>query len=168
MENKMEENYQKEYRTGCRYLLRVIIAIVIMAVVSVTILMCGCSPKVIERTVVSHDTTYIDKLRRDSIYVKDSIFLHMWHEGDTVYVERDRWHTQWRDRLIKDTAYVSRTDTLTVTREKEVKKPLSGWHWFQIWTGRLVLIALAVLVIVAMLRRYRILHLFNRKSNCEE
>lgn len=150
----METNYQEAYRTGCRSLLFVMMAIAIITVVSVTMLMCGCSPKVIENTIVQHDTTYIEKLWRDSIYVKDSIFVHMWHEGDTVFVERDRWHTQWRDRLIKDTAYVSRTDTVKVTREKEVKKPLSGWQWFQIWTGRLVLIALAVAAAIVVVRWY--------------
>ena len=41
--------------------------------------------------------------RRDSIYLHDSILVHI--RADTVYLEK--WHTRYRDRL------VTKTDTVT-------------------------------------------------------
>ena len=132
----------------------IIVAVIFGIVIVILLLMTSCSPKIIENTIVKHDTTYIQKLRHDSVYVKDSVFVHLWHEGDTVYVERDRWHTEWRDRIIHDSLYLSRRDTVRVTKTQEVAKPLSGWQWFQIWAGRLVLIALAVAAAVVVVRRF--------------
>ena len=128
--------------------------LLVLALMFLVSLCSGCSPKIIENTIVKHDTTYIQKLRHDSVYVKDSVFVHLWHEGDTVYVERDRWHTEWRDRIIHDSLYLSRRDTVRVTKTQEVAKPLSGWQWFQIWAGRLVLIALALAAAVVVVRRF--------------
>jgi len=131
-----------------------IAAVIFGIVVVILLMMTSCSPKIIENTIVKHDTTYIQKLRHDSVYVKDSVFVHQWHKGDTVVLEKERWHTAWRERVVKDTAYISRSDTVRVTKTQEVAKPLSGWQWFQIWAGRLVLIALAVAAAVVVVRRF--------------
>lgn len=48
---------------------------------------------------VKHDTTYISKWQRDSIYIHDSTFIK--EKGDSILVER--WHTAYRDRWRHDT-----------------------------------------------------------------
>ena len=49
---------------------------------------------------------YRDKYHRDSIYIRDSVIIH--EKGDTVF--KDRWRTEWKDRIIHDT--VNHTDTV--------------------------------------------------------
>ena len=109
----------------------------------VCVVVAGCSPKIIEHEVVKHDTTYIEKMRRDSIYMHDSIYVHEYTKGDTVYRDRDRWHYGWRDRLVHDSIYIAQRDTITQTEVREVERELSGWQWFQIWAGRIALIVAA-------------------------
>ena len=53
--------------------------------------------------------------QRDSIYLHDSIFVHI--RADTVYLEK--WHTRWRDRETLKTD----TITLTETKTEMVEKP---------------------------------------------
>jgi hypothetical protein len=40
-----------------------------------------------------------------------------------------------------------------VTDIKEVPRKLNGWQWFQIWTGRLALLAIALAAGVVIIRR---------------
>lgn len=109
----------------------------------VCVVVAGCSPRIIEHEVVKHDTTYIEKMRRDSIYMHDSIYVHEYTKGDTVYRDRDRWHYGWRDRLVHDSIYIAQRDTITQTEVREVPAEISGWQWFQIWAGRIALMVAA-------------------------
>ena len=127
---------------------------VLLLFILACILLSGCSPKVIENTIVKTDTCYVEKWRRDSIFQHDSIYVHEYTKGDTVYRDRDRWITKYKEVFIRDTAYISRTDTITNTKIEKVEKALSGWQWFQIWAGRLVLIALALAAAVWGARRW--------------
>ena len=54
----------------------------------------------------------IAQLQRDSIYLRDSIFVRI--RADTVYLEK--WHTRWREKEITrtDTVQVETTKTETV------------------------------------------------------
>ena len=51
----------------------------------------------------SNHTHLSNNIQRDSIYLHDSIFVHI--RADTVYLEK--WHTRYKDRL------VTKTDTVT-------------------------------------------------------
>lgn len=90
----------------------------------------GCSPRIVERVVVQHDTTRV--VVRDSIrfYDRDSIYIR--EKGDTVYQYVEKW--RWRDRVHIDTFYRVRIDSVAVERIKEVPvmQPLSGWQSFKI------------------------------------
>ena len=57
---------------------------------------------------VKINTEYRDRWLRDSIHVHDSIFMFM--KGDTVF--RDRWHVEYRNKLVYDTTYINRTDSI--------------------------------------------------------
>ena len=108
------------------------VAAVLLAVA--TWLLCGC--KHIEYVTVPElhtDTLYVSKTQHDSVYVKDSIYVHEWAKGDTVYVERLQWQTRWRERVRIDTVYRSRTDSVAVPYRVEVAKTktnYSGWFAF--------------------------------------
>ena len=115
------------------------------------------SVRVVEKEVIKTDTVNTLKLRIDSIYVNDSIYIREVVAGDTVHITTDRWHTRWRDRILYDSIYIAQRDTVTVTTTKEVPRKLSGWQWFQIWAGRLALLAivLAAGVVVVRLRFHK-------------
>ena len=70
------------------------------------ILGAGCSPKIVERIVVQHDTTTVH--HRDTTYRRDSIYIREWMKGDTVYVDRfrDRWRDSVSVREVHDTTAV--------------------------------------------------------------
>ena len=91
----------------------------------------GCTrtvEKVVEVKTV--DTLIQTKVQRDSIYQHDSIYVESFSRGDTIFINKDRWHTLYKDKLNTDTLYITHHDTLrcVVTNQKEVAKPLSWWQ----------------------------------------
>ena len=117
------------------------------------------SVRVIEKEVIKTDTVLTTKIQIDSIYVNDSIYIRELIQGDTVRITTDRWHTRWRDRILYDSIYIAQRDTVRVTDIKEVPRKLSGWQWFQIWAGRLALLAImaAAGVIIYKKKLFRLL-----------
>lgn len=116
----------------------------ILPAILLCLVLFGCSPRVYERVVTQHDTTYI--VKRDSVrfYDRDSIFIK--EKGDTMYIFKEKW--RWRDRTRVDTIYRVRVDSVYVERAKEVKvsKPLSLWQRIKIgafwWLSGAVLLLL--------------------------
>lgn len=108
----------------------------------------GCrstTPTIIHET--RTDTLYITKQQRDSIHVRDSVFAKEYMKGDTVFVQLDRWHTRYVERVQIDTLYQSRTDSVPVPYEvvKEVNH-LYGWQKWLMWLG-----GFALLVVLAFI-----------------
>lgn len=62
----------------------------------------------------NNHTRLSNNIQRDSIYLHDSIFVHI--RADTVYLEK--WHTRWRDRETVKTDTITLTETKTETVEK--------------------------------------------------
>lgn len=92
----------------------VIKVIIAVLAVAATLLLSGCrtTEKIVEVEKVRIDTTYITQVQRDSIVRHDSIYLHEYMRGDTVYVEKTRWQRVIEDRLRVDTLYRLSIDTL--------------------------------------------------------
>jgi Mg2+/citrate symporter len=115
-----------------------------IAILIIASWLMGCKSQERVVTVHSHstDTLIQTKVERDSIYAHDSIYVR--DRGDTVWIER--WHTRWRERLLADTVYVAKCDTLTRTETitKYREKELSWWQKTRLWIGNVVLIALFV------------------------
>ena len=104
----------------CRYVC-VVIGWVLIAVLAV---MCiGCkSVQYIPVETVRTDTCYVNKIRTDSVYVRDSVVVE--RGGDTIKVTAWRW----RERYVvqRDTIYRSKTDSVAVPYPVEGK--LSRWE----------------------------------------
>lgn len=94
---------------------------------------------------VKVDTTYINKLQRDSIYMLDSVYVK--EKGDTVYIEKYKY--LYRDKLVRDTLYMAKTDSIQVPYP--VEKELTRWQQFRInfggWAIGIVIIAIFVMVV---------------------
>ena len=106
---------------------------------------CSCStPRVGERIV--RDSVYIDRLKRDSIYQRDSIYIIV--KGDTVF--KYQYKYSYRDKLVRDTVAVVRRDSIPYPVEvsKYVERKLSWWQTTLLWSG-----VLAWLLIILILWR---------------
>lgn len=103
--------------------------LVLMVCIFICLLCAGCSPRVVETVVVRTDTLIQTKVKNDSVVMRDSVYVHEWMAGDTVYVEKVKWMTKWENHLKHDTLYISKRDTVKVKDVvvKEVEKPM-GWH----------------------------------------
>ena len=124
-------------------------AVVVMAV------MCGCTTtKYITVERVTHDTTYVAKHQRDSIWLHDSI--RMSEKGDTIRIER--WHTKFVEREVHDTLYQAKIDSIPAPYPvtEYVEKPLGWWPKMLIWIG---IIALMVMIVIVVLKLKRFLPL---------
>ena len=92
------------------------------AFVLLLLLFCaGCSPKIVERVVVQHDTTTVH--HRDTTYRRDSVWLKEWVKGDTVFIEKYKDRYVFRDRWRDSVSVREVHDTTAV--EVKVEKPLS-------------------------------------------
>ena len=102
------------------------------------ILSAGCSPKIVERIVVQHDTTTVH--HRDTTYHRDSIYIREWMKGDTVYVDRFRDRYIFRDRWRDSVSVREVHDTTAV--EVKVEKNLSWSQKAKIGAFPWILLAL--------------------------
>ena len=113
-------------------------------------LLTGCKTvQYIPVETVRTDTTYIIKQLRDSIMLHDSIYIHEYQRGDTIFRDRIQYRDRWRDRWRTDTIYRSRTDSIAVPYP--VEKPLTRWQRFYLNYGKMtsgVTIALILLLAI--------------------
>lgn len=120
-------------------------ALSVVVLLAVAAVLGSCTTtKYVEVPKVHTDTLYISKMQKDSIYLHDSIFVNQWKSGDTIYQTRDRWRTEWRDRLVTDTVLHMVTDTVAkpypVIQEKKVEAALTWWQRFRMMLGDIAII----------------------------
>ena len=84
-------------------------------VILIALACCSCrSTKYVEVPKYHTDTTYITKTEYDSIWKHDSIYLHEYQRGETLYVEKEKWHTLYQEKKVTDTLYRFLTDSVPV------------------------------------------------------
>ena len=107
------------------------------------VLHAGCSPRIVERVVVQHDTTTVH--HRDTTFRRDSVYIREWMKGDTVYVDRFRDRYVFRDRW-RDSVTVREVHDTTAV-EVKVEKSLSWSQKAKIGTFPWILLAVIVLLL---------------------
>lgn len=121
------------------------------------VMVTSCSPRIIETIRYQRDTTYVQQVKVDSVYRRDSVFVR--EKGDTVFVYKERI----RDRYVfrHDTLRLVKVDSVVVERVKEVKveKPLSAWKSAKI--GAFWWLVAAVLLLLLWTFRKPILKLLH-------
>lgn len=105
------------------------------------VFLSGCRTEYIPIESVRYDSVMIEKLMRDSVFVRDSVYLQ--EKGDTIYKYKDRFVYVYKNRV--DTFFTEKI------REKEVPVPverkLTWWEVVKMeWLDRIF----AALVIVAL------------------
>ena len=108
---------------------------------------CSCrTVKYVPVETVKVDTTYINKLQRDSIYMLDSVYVK--EKGDTVLIEKYKY--LYRDKLVRDTLYMAKTDSIQVPYP--VEKELTKWQKLCINVGGWA-IGIVIIGIIAVMGR---------------
>lgn len=138
----------KEYRLLCGYLVTVVL------LVAIAFVLCGCSTtKYVPVESIRIDTVYQSNIIRDSVYLHDSVYVKEWQKGDTVFLDRDRWHTKYVEKEIHDTLYQSKVDSIQVPYP--VEKELTWWQRTKIEFGEVMFLLLFIVfgIIIIKIRK---------------
>lgn len=122
-----------------------------------SLMLTGCKTHEQVVEVVRTDTIIVKNIQRDSIYIEqekhDSVYIHQ--QGDTVLIEK--WHTEWRDRwrdkVLHDSIYIAKRDT--VTHYIEVEKSLTKWQQMRLTLGGVMLWMMLALGIIGAWKLWR-------------
>ena len=106
------------------------------------LLLASCtSTKYVPVESVKRDSVYLNKIVKDSVYIKDSILIV---KGDTITEYRYKYIYQYKDRT--DTLYITKTDTIRVPYL--VERPLTRWEKLKDKAGGIVLFVLTITLII--------------------
>ena len=97
----------------------------------VVLLLCSCgAARVQTQTIYVRDTTYISKVQVDSVFRRDSVFVK--EKNDTIYIYKEKVRDRYR--LLRDTVYRHKIDSVYIDRVREVKveKELTAWQRFRL------------------------------------
>lgn len=124
------------------------VIIMALAALCVCTAIFGCSTvKYVPVESVKLDSVYFNRHTRDSIYIKDSVFVSS--RADTVFL--NRWHNVYRDRIVRDTLYKSVCDTTTVVRT--VEREFTKLERLKMDVGAGVLFAIPIILFLYILYR---------------
>ena len=101
---------------------------------------------------VHTDTVRITNHQMDSIWLHDSIY-HM-VRNDTILIER--WHTKYKEKMVYDTTYISKVDTIAKPYPvpEYVEKKLSWWQRLRLHLGNIMLVLIGAAVLYAAAKIY--------------
>ena len=128
-----------------------IVILLFILLVACTLIGCATSKQatqVVESSL--RDTIYLNKVVYDSIYIDN--WHHTYLKADTVVVEKTK--LEYRYKLLRDTVFRARIDSVPVIREVEVVREVRRVPWYAralSWLGALFLI----LLILKILRYFK-------------
>lgn len=82
----------------------------------VLIMLCSCS-RVQYVPLVAHstDTLRTVRVQHDSVTIRDSVWRDRYVKGDTVYITQTKYQFRDRTKMLHDTLWRTRTDSVTKT-----------------------------------------------------
>lgn len=137
---------KERQQAGCIHGVLFVVAVVVLIIIAALCHGCTTTKEVIVEKVRT-DTVYQNHMRHDSIHIRDSVWVERWTQGDTVYVVKDRWKTEWREKLRIDTVYIAKHDTVRVAVTQQQTRQLT---WFERWRVRIGTIFFIVLGLFAI------------------
>ena len=98
------------------------------------------------------DTLIQNTVLKDSVFLHDSIYQK--EKGDTILIEK--WHTKYRERLVHDTTYISKVDTIAKPYPvpEYVEKKLNWWQRLRLHLGNIMLVLIGAAVLYAAAKIY--------------
>ena len=120
-----------------------IVILLFILLVACTLIGCATSKQatqVVESSL--RDTIYLNKVVYDSIYIDN--WHHTYLKADTVVVEKTK--LEYRYKLLRDTVFRARIDSVPVIREVEVVREVRHVPWYA-----KVLSVLGILLLIILL-----------------
>ena len=112
------------------------------------LLLCGCRTEYVPVESVRYDSVMIEKLMRDSVFVRDSVYLK--EKGDTVFKYKDRFVYVYKNRV--DTFFAEKIREIEVP--VPVERKLSWWERVKLKYAEWVIGALVAIALVYALRKW--------------
>lgn len=111
------------------------ITLFIMLLVGLALTSCRTREQAFSQVVqqVRTDTLRIFQLRADTLRLHDSVFVREQLVGDTIRIEKHHWHTAWQTRVLRDTVFATRTDTLRIMekqKDRTSSEPSLSTKWY--------------------------------------
>ena len=121
----------------------------ILFLLFMTLLLCSCKvkEKIVEVPIpqIKTEIKYIDKVKYDSIYLKDSVYIVQ--KGDTIYNNKVAY--RYKYKYLKDTVIVNKTDTITRLQkitEIKVKNQLNAVQKILMYIGLFSLLMFIIII----------------------
>ena len=111
------------------------LTIFLMLLVGLALTSCRTREQAFSQVVqqVRTDTLRIFQLRADTLRLHDSVFIREQLLGDTIRIEKHHWHTAYQTRVLRDTVFATRTDTLRIVEKKKDRtssEPFLSTKWY--------------------------------------
>lgn len=130
-------------RKGQNFILCILNALLVFLLVS-------CShTKYIEVPVETIKTEYVQQIKYDSIYSRDSIYIQS--KGDTVYVNK----TNYKYKYLLRTDTVCKTDSIPYPVRVEVEREVNRLKWYQTTLMYIGIAAIIVFIIGLIIAKFR-------------
>lgn len=71
------------------------------------------------------------KLDSTYVYVHDSVYRDRWHSGDTTYIQVDKYHTIYKDKIVLQHDTISKVEK--EVQQVEVVKPFYRGCTIALW-----------------------------------
>ena len=110
--------------------------------------LCGCRTEYVPIESVSYDSVMVEKLMRDSVFVRDSVYLK--EKGDTIYKYKDRFVYVYKNRV--DTFFAEKIREIEV--QVPVERKLSWWERVKLNYAERVIAVLVAIALVYALRQW--------------
>lgn len=120
---------------------------IISLLVFILYMMASCKTEYIPIESVRYDSVFLEKIQKDSIFVKDSVYIRQ--KGDTVF--KDKFIVVYKERLLRDTMLTVKTDSIPVPVPVEKKR--TWWEQTKIDFATIA-IQLIVLVIFYLIIKW--------------
>lgn len=108
--------------------------------------MCSCSTQYVPVESVRYDSVFFEKIRKDSIFVQDSVFIRQ--KGDTVF--KDKFKVVYKYVLQRDTMLTVRRDSIPVPVPVEKKR--TWWEQTKIDVGGYAVTIIVIYVLCRLMR----------------
>lgn len=108
----------------------------------------GCRTEYVPIESVRYDSVMIEKLMRDSVFVRDSVYIQ--EKGDTVYKYKDRFVYVYKNRV--DTFFAEKIREIEVP--VPVERKLTWWERVKLNYAEWVIAVFVAVALVYALRQW--------------
>ena len=109
---------------------------------------CECRTEYVPIESVRYDSVMIEKLMRDSVFVRDSVYLQ--EKGDTVFKYKDRFVYVYKNRV--DTFFTEKIREIEVP--VPVERKLTWWERVKLNYAEWVIAVLVAIALVYAIRQW--------------